>query len=190
MTSRKALFFREDPMAYKPMISEIITETVSLPAKDRAYNLKRHESDALKCILQYALDPRAEWLLPKGEIPYTPNTADALYTILYHEAKKLYLFVKGGNDSLSAKKRLILFIDFLEKLNKADAELMMLVKDQALPEEITVNIVNEAFPGLVAMGEKRGRGRPRKDPTAPAPVAKVTKKKKGAKAEDGQVKVQ
>ena len=118
--------------------------------KGKIEALRKHDSPSLRTILQFALDPSVEWLLPEGKPHYMPIHDDAdVEGRLYYEARKLYLYVKGGNDNLSPEKRERLFIQTLESIDPDDAELLCSVKDKKIPYKgITPKLVTEAFPGL------------------------------------------
>ena len=71
--------------------------------------------------------------------------------MLYQEARRLYLFLEGGNDNLTALRREQLFISFIESIDKEDAKLMLAAKDKKIPYKgITAKLVNTAFPGLIS----------------------------------------
>ena len=83
--------------AIPPLYSEIATKVNN--AKDKPRKLKvlqDHDSIALRQVLKGAFDPKIEWALPKGDVPYTVNDAPlgTDHTILSQEAKRLYLFIK------------------------------------------------------------------------------------------------
>ena len=62
--------------AVPPLMSEIATKVNN--AKDKPRKLKvlqDHDSIPLRQVLKGAFDPNIEWLLPKGDVPYTPNDA-------------------------------------------------------------------------------------------------------------------
>ena len=69
--------------------------------------MKEHDSVPLRQVLKGAFDPNIEWLLPDGEVPYTANDAPVgtEHTLLQQEAKRLYLFTKGGDGSLSTDSK-------------------------------------------------------------------------------------
>lgn len=123
--------------------------------------LKHNESDVLKILLRLANDKGVKWLLPPGAPPYRPSepTAD-LQGKLYSEFRKFYLFVEGGNPpppQMPNHKREQLFIQLLEGLDQDDARLILAVKDRDLTSlfnSITVDVINEAFPGLVEVPKK------------------------------------
>jgi hypothetical protein len=74
--------------------------------------------------------------------------------MLYAEARRMYLFVKGGHPTLTQEKREKLFHDFLSNLSVDDAELMMCVKDKYLPyPTLTEDVIREIFPSLLPAKE-------------------------------------
>jgi len=134
----------------KLKISEIINTAAQFPDEnDRINFLREHDNPALRQVLQYGLDANIKFLLPEGKVPYKPSSFDESRFILYNQARKLYLFVEGGNDNLSPFKREMIFVTFLESIDPEDAELICQIKDKKLPEGITAKVVNTAFGGLV-----------------------------------------
>lgn len=158
-------------------IAEILLEVSKAPVENRVQLLKYYESDPVKAVLFYALDPRAKWLLPEGSPPYRPLEALDQHGRLHQEARKLYMFLDASLN-LSRAKREQLFIQFLEMIDPEDAKLIISAKDKKIPyPNITVDLVNEAFPGLIKMEPKAEQ---------PAVMSKSKRKKKeevsGAKA--------
>ena len=83
-------------------------------------------------------------------MPYTPNDAPigTEHTVLSQEAKRLYLFTKGGDNSLSSTKRETLFIQMLEGLSAEEAEFLVTVVNKKVNNKykgFTANLVKEAF---------------------------------------------
>jgi hypothetical protein len=133
-------------------VAEILTAISNLKTKnERISALKTWDDNAvLKNILFVAFDPRVKWLLPEGTPPYKKNALHDQEGVLYSEARKLYLFLEGGNPNLKQIRREQLFIEFLEMIAPADAEMILYAKDKKLPwKQITPEIVMEAFPGLI-----------------------------------------
>ena len=134
-----------------PLMSEIATKVNN--AKDKPRKLKvlqDNDSIALRQVLKGAFDPSIEWLLPKGDVPYTPNDAPlgTEHTVLSQEAKRLYLFTKGGDSSLSSTKRETLFIQMLEGLCAEEAAFLVTVVNKKVNnvyKGFTANLVREAF---------------------------------------------
>lgn len=117
--------------------------------KERVELLQKNGLPVVQQILKYAFDPRIKFLLPEGKPPYKPNQYVDQEGILFSEARKLYLFVEGGNNNLTNLRREMLFIQFIEGIDKNDAELICAIKDKRLPfKSITSDIVKQAFPNL------------------------------------------
>ena len=143
---------QEAGRAIPPLFSEIATKINN--AKDKPRKLKvlqDNDSVALRQVLKGAFDPNIEWLLPKGtDVPYTVNEAPigTEHTLLSQEAKRLYLFTKGGDNSLTQKKRETLFIQMLEGLSAEEAKFLITVVNKRVNNEykgFTANLVKEAF---------------------------------------------
>ena len=69
--------------------------------------LKQYESLHLKSVLIWNFDESVQSMLPDGDVPFKRNEAPAgtEHLHLAYEWKKLYNFVKGGNDTLRPMKR-------------------------------------------------------------------------------------
>lgn len=137
----------------KLLISEVLQKVSN--AKTKAQKIKLlHENNtpALRSLLIANFDESIVSLLPPGEVPYQANDAPAgtEHTKLEHEYRKLYLFFKGGSNSLKQSKRESLFIQMLEGLHQSEAALLCLVKDKELGKKykITRACVEEAFPTI------------------------------------------
>ena len=134
------------------LMSEIATKVNNAKDKPRKLKvLKDHDSVPLRQILKGAFDPKIEWLLPKGDdIPYNKNDAPigTEHTLLRQEAKRLYLFTKGGDNTLSQNKRETLFIQMLEGLSAQEADFLVTVVNKKVNNKykgFTANLVKEAF---------------------------------------------
>ena len=64
--------------------------------------------------------------------------------------KKLYNFVRGGNDGLQRGRRELIFIQLLEGLHVDEANVICLVKDKQIGKryKITKACVSEAYPEI------------------------------------------
>ena len=137
--------------AVPPLMSEIATKVNN--AKDKPRKLKvlqDHDSVSLRMVLKGAFDPNIEWLLPKGNVPYTPNDAPigTDHTLLSQEAKRLYLFTKGGDNTITQNKREMTFVQMLEGLSAEEAEFLIAVVNKKVNNQykgFTANLVKEAF---------------------------------------------
>lgn len=132
-------------------MSEFLKKLGQLKKKeDKIAALKHNDSFVLRTILQAAYDPRIKFLLPSGTVPYTPNRLVDQEAVLLRDARLLKHFVEGGTPGLTQMKREALYIELLENVAPADAELLVALKDKKLPYKgINVDLVREAFPGLL-----------------------------------------
>lgn len=135
----------------KLMISEILELADSQKKKqDKIAVLRNHDNPALRHVLKFTMDPQIKFLLPDTNPPYKPIESKEAQGRLYSEARKLYLFVEGGNPNLTTFKREMLFIQLLESVDPKEAELLLHVKNKKLPyKSITTKLVKEAFEGLL-----------------------------------------
>ena len=137
--------------AIPPLMSEIATKINNAKDKPRKLKvLKDHDSVPLRQVLKGAFHPDIKWLLPKGDVPYTPNDAPlgTDHTILSQEAKRLYLFIEGGDNAISQNKRETTFVQMLEGLSAEEAEFLIAVVNKKVNNKykgFTANLVKEAF---------------------------------------------
>ena len=137
--------------AIPPLMSEIATKVNNAKDKPRKLKvLKDHDSVPLRQVLKGAFHPDIKWLLPKGDVPYTPNDAPlgTDHTILSQEAKRLYLFIEGGDNAISQNKRETTFVQMLEGLSAEEAEFLVAVVNKKVNNKykgFTANLVKEAF---------------------------------------------
>ena len=132
-------------------IHEILTEVSKVVSfHDRVKALKEHSNNQpLKTVLKYAYDPRIKFMLPEGTPPYRENDYPDQQGLLYYEARKMYLFIEGGNTNLSPLKREELFIRLLETVDKDDAKVLVGMKDKNIPiKNITHKLAERAFPDI------------------------------------------
>ena len=136
---------------YTPLYSEVLEKLGKLKTKKQKVKyLQDNNSDSLRMVIKSSFDPKIVWLLPEGPVPYVPNDAPegTEHTDLAYEARKLYNFIKGGNGQISQNKREALFVQMLEGLHPAEAQLLVAAKDKALHKEykgLSTNVVKEAF---------------------------------------------
>ena len=152
LTTRRGMAaLSESGRAVPPLFSEIATKINNAKDKPKKLKvLKEHDSVPLRQVLKGAFDPNIEWLLPDGDVPYTANDAPVgtEHTLLQQEAKRLYLFTKGGDNSLSSTKRQTLFIQMLEGLSAEEAEFLVAVVNKKVNNKykgFTANLVKDAF---------------------------------------------
>ena len=152
LTTRRGMAaLSESGRAVPPLFSEIATKINNAKDKPKKLKvLKENDSVPLRQVLKGAFDPNIEWLLPEGDVPYTANDAPigTEHTLLQQEAKRLYLFTKGGDNTLTNNKRETLFIQMLEGLSAEEAEFLVSVVNKKVNNKykgFTANLVKEAF---------------------------------------------
>jgi hypothetical protein len=138
----------------KLLISEVLQKVSNAKTKaEKIKILQEHNTQTLRSLLIWNFDESVVSMIPSGEVPYTPNEAPAgtEHTVLEHESRLFYHFIKGGNDSLSKVHREGMFIRMLEGLHNDEAHVVCLVKDKQLSKryKITKNVVAEAYPEIV-----------------------------------------
>ena len=137
--------------AGKELISEIFTKINNAKDKPKKIEvLRQYDSPGMRMILKGAFDPKIEWELPEGTPPYIENEAPAgtEHTYLEVEARRLYNFAKGGNNTLNKIRKETLFIQMLEGLHESEAKVLIDVKNKSLNKTykgLTSDMVKEAF---------------------------------------------
>ena len=137
--------------AGKELISEIFTKINNAKDKPKKIEvLRQYDSPGMRMILKGAFDPKIEWELPEGTPPYIENEAPAgtEHTFLEVEARKLYNFAKGGNNTINKIRKETLFIQMLEGLHASEAKVLIDVKNKSLNKTykgLTSDMVKEAF---------------------------------------------
>lgn len=137
-------------MAVRKSIAWILEFTSKLPNEvEQIRCLQANDNSAIRTILRFAFDPNIKWLLPTGAAPYKPCEYPNLENMMYTEARRLYLFVEGGNPNLTVLKRESMFVDLLQSVTPEDARLLVAIKDKKLPfSGLTAETVLKAYPGL------------------------------------------
>ena len=137
----------------KMLISEVLQKVSNAKTKkEKIALLQKYKTPALQSILIWNFDESVVSMVPDGEVPYTPNDSPkgTEHTILIHEYKKLYTFVRGGNDGLNQSRREMMLIQLLEGLHEEESKVVCLSKDKQLGKryKITKACVSEAYPEI------------------------------------------
>ena len=134
-----------------PLVHEIFTQINNAKDKPKKIEvLKKYDSPTIRQLLKAAFDPKIEWDLPEGNPPYIANEAPAgtEHTNLLSEARKLYHFVKGGDNTINRLKKETMFVQMLEGLQQKDAEVLIAIKNNNLNnvyKGLTASMVKETF---------------------------------------------
>ena len=132
-------------------VHEIFTKINNAKDKPKKIEvLKKYDSPAIRAILKAAFDPKIKFVLPVGTPPYIANDVPVgtEHSMLRNEYRRLYLFIEGGDNTISKTKKETLFIQLLEGLHQTEAELMINVKDKTLNKVykgLTEQVVKETF---------------------------------------------
>ena len=135
----------------RELISEIFTKINNAKDKPKKIEvLRQYDSPGMRMILKGAFDPKIVWELPEGTPPYIENEAPAgtEHTYLEVEARRLYNFAKGGNNTINKIRKETLFIQMLEGLHASEAKVLIDVKNKSLNKTykgLTSDMVKEAF---------------------------------------------
>ena len=133
------------------LFSEILDKVHKAKTKEAKEKiLKDHDNQSLRMVIKSSFDPKIEWVLPVGDVPFKPNDAPAgtEHTRLASEAKKLYHYIKGGDNDTPQYKKELMFIQLLEGLHETEAKLVINAKDKKLHQiykGLSKEVVKEAF---------------------------------------------
>ena len=133
------------------LYSEILDKVHKAKTKDQKVSLlKQNDSEGLRMVIKSSFDPKIEWAIPEGEVPYKPNDVPAgtEHTVLAMESKKLWHFIKGADKGTPQHKKEQMFIQMLEGLHDSEAKLLIAAKDKKLHQMykgLSTNVVKEAF---------------------------------------------
>ena len=137
--------------AGRELISEIFTKINNAKDKPKKIEvLRQYDTPGMRMVLKGAFDPKIIWDLPPGTPPYIENEAPAgtEHTYLEIEAKRLYNFAKGGNDTINKIRKETLFIQMLEGLHASEAKVLLDIKNKSLNKTykgLTSDMVKEAM---------------------------------------------
>ena len=135
------------------LLTEILQKVSSAKTKkEKVELLQEYNSQGLRSLLIINFDDSLEFLLPEGEVPYTPNDAPAgtEHTRLTQEYRGLYRFFKGGDASIKGMRREQLFVQLLEGIHADEANVLVSAGNNDIQSKyrITKAVVAEAFPQI------------------------------------------
>ena len=129
-------------------ISEIVNKATELKTeKEKIEWLQKNNNVPLRTVLKYTYDPTIEFLIPNTAPPWKKNGYVGVEGMLYTEARRLKIFIKGGGyDNLNQVKREQLFISLLEDIDNGDAELLCKMITKKPLKGLTKAVVKASFP--------------------------------------------
>jgi hypothetical protein len=139
-------------MAVRISISEILAGAgAEKSAKAKVAFLQKHDNQPLRTIISYTYDGNIKFLVPDSPPPWNENEyEDEAKSLLYTEARRLRIFVKGGGyDNLNQIKREQLFISLLEDVDNDDAKTLVQMISKKPFKGLSKKVITEAFPNLI-----------------------------------------
>ena len=132
----------------KLSISEIVNKASELKTeKEKIAWLQQNNNTPLRMVLKYTYDPNVEFLVPDTAPPWKKNAYVGVEGMLYTEARRLKIFIKGGGyDNLNQVKREQLFISLLGDIDNEDAELLCKMIAKQPLKGLTKAVVKASFP--------------------------------------------
>ena len=133
------------------LFSEVLDKVHKAKTKAQKVDILRKNNNAsLRMVLKSSFDPKIKWSMPSGDVPFMPNDAPAGtdHTRLATEAKKLYHFIEGADNTTPKMKKENMFIQMLEGLHESEAKLVIAAKDKRLHQVykgLSKDVVKEAF---------------------------------------------
>ena len=120
---------------YTPSIAEVLKKVNNAKTKDKKIAvLRQNNTDALRMVIKSSFDPKIQWVLPEGQVPYKPNEVPegTEHTLLMQEAKKLWHFIQGADNRTPRMRKETMFIQMLEGLHEDEAKVLCYAKDKQL----------------------------------------------------------
>lgn len=135
----------------KLSLAEIVNKTISFKKNsEKVEYLIANKSTPLMTILKIMYDKSIIVMVPQEAPPYTPSEAVGIEGMLFKEARRLRIFIKGTEyDSLHKIKRESLFISLLETVDPQDAKLLIKMIEQKRLTGLPISVIKEAYPGLI-----------------------------------------
>tara|TARA_B100001564_G_scaffold251616_1_gene213823 strand:- start:63 stop:557 length:495 start_codon:yes stop_codon:yes gene_type:complete len=133
------------------LFSEVLDKVHKAKTKsEKIAILVINDNSSLRMVLKSSFDPKIEWVIPTGEVPYKKNDAPmgTEHTVLQSEARKLYHFIKGADNDTKQAQKENMFIQMCEGLHESEAELLCAAKDKRLHQVykgLSKEVVKEAF---------------------------------------------
>ena len=133
------------------LFSEVLDKVHKAKTKaEKVAILIVNDNSSLRMVLKASFDPKIEWVIPTGEVPYTKNDAPmgTEHTVLQSEARKLWHFIKGADGETKQAQKERMFIQMCEGLHESEAQLLCDAKDKKLHQVykgLSKDVVREAF---------------------------------------------
>jgi hypothetical protein len=136
---------------YTLLFSEVLDKVHKAKTKsEKVAILIVNDNSSLRMVLKASFDPKIEWVIPEGEVPYKKNDAPmgTEHTMLQAEAKKLWHFIKDADKDTQQAQKEKMFIQMCEGLHESEAKVLCDAKDKNLHKVykgLSKDVVKEAF---------------------------------------------
>ena len=108
------------------LFSEVLDKVHKAKTKDQKVKiLREHNTPALKSIIKASFDPKIQWIIPAGDVPYKRNDAPigTEHTVLATQSNKLWHFIRGADNDTPQFRKEEMFIQMCEGLHETEAAL-------------------------------------------------------------------
>ena len=139
----------------KYSLSDILKKANDISdVNERIIFIQSNNSSPMQTFLTLAFDPALEWAVPETDPPYKASEYVDAQGMIFNNSvlRQIKCFIKGqGQDNVSRIKREQIFIQFLETVDKDDAELFLFIKkNKKLPfRKLNKTFISKAFPDLI-----------------------------------------
>jgi hypothetical protein len=154
-----AAFFADLPDGFVPprradYLADVVIQVQDFQTDaEKVIWLRHNTSPALTYLLRLAFCKDVEWVIPAGAPVFKPwkGRRYSAPSELKRELRRLYLFLRGGNDGIADIKRQKLFAQMLEGLESVEVGVLLALKDHTLDADygLTAELVNLAFPDIL-----------------------------------------
>ena len=133
------------------LFSEVLDKVHKAKTKsEKVAILIVNDNSSLRMVLKASFDPKIEWVIPTGDVPYKKNDAPmgTEHTVLQSEARKLWHFIKGADEETKQAQKERMFIQMCEGLHESEAQVLCDAKDKKLHQVykgLSKDVVREAF---------------------------------------------
>jgi len=136
-------------MAIKPVPLIFLELSEKKTHLEKVKYLQEQRNDMVDLLLELAFSKKIRITLPDGAPNYQKTGEAALYNahLLYANRRQIEMFINDNTAHIPEMRRESLFIDLLENLDPAEAELLIQVKDKKLTSYpgITRSVIEKVY---------------------------------------------
>lgn len=136
-------------MAIKPVPLIFLELSEKKTHLEKVKYLNENRNDMVDLLLELSFSKKIRITLPEGAPNYQKTGEAALYNahLLYANRRQIEMFINDNTSHIPEIRRESLFIDLLENLDPAEAELLIQVKDKKLTSYpgITRSVIEKVY---------------------------------------------